>query len=74
MEHKEFWMALDYAREKAVDGAQQLGKAAEEAAKAVRTNLENITPKDSYQKYCAGAEYLRGKLNGFQPEVLMILG
>ena len=28
----------------------------------------------TYQMYCESAEYLRGRLNGFQPEVLLILG
>ena len=28
----------------------------------------------NYQMYCESADYLRGRLGGFQPEVLLILG
>ena len=73
MEHKNFWMAMDAARERAVDGAQQLGRAAAEAVDAVRDNF-GISQGGGYQEYCASAEYLRGRLGGFVQEVLMILG
>ena len=64
MEHKNFWMAMDAARERAVDGAQQLGRAAAEAVDAVRDNF-GISQGGGYQEYCASAEYLRGRLGGF---------
>ena len=64
---------MDAARERAVDGAQQLGRAAAEAVDAVRDNF-GLSQGGAYQEYCASAEYLRGRLGGFVPEVLMILG
>lgn len=68
MEHKNFWMAMDAAREKAVDGVQQLSKAAAEAVDAVRDNF-GISPDNAYQEYCTSAEYLRGQLGEFTPQM-----
>lgn len=73
MEYKDLWMALDAAREMAVDGAQQLSKAAAEAVDAVRDNF-GVSHNSAYQEYCVSAEYLRQQLGEFTPEVLMILG
>ena len=55
MEHKNFWMAMDAAREKAVDGVQQLSKAAAEAVDAVRDEF-GISPDNAYQENCTSAE------------------
>ena len=73
MEYKDLWMALDAARGMAVDGAQQLSKAAAEAVDAVRDNFGS-SHYSAYQEYCTSAEYLRTQLGEFTPEVLMILG
>lgn len=75
MDNKEFWMAVDAVREKALDGAEQLGRAAAEAADAVRSNFSGtISRENAYREYCGSAEFLGQKLGGFTPEVLMILG
>lgn len=73
MEYKDLWMALDTARGMAVDGAQQLSKAAAEAVDAVCDNFGS-SHYSAYQEYCTSAEYLRTQLGEFTPEVLMILG
>lgn len=73
MEYKDLWMALDTARDMAVDGAQQLSRAAAGAMDAVRGNF-GAAHDGAYQEYCASAEYLRGRLGDFSPEVLLILG
>ena len=87
MDNMQFWMALDAAAEKAAAGTQRLGQAAEKAAagaqrlgktveKALRTMGINPTAAEceGFARYVESADFLRGKLDGFVPEVLMILG
>ena len=74
MKHQKFWMAADTVCETVVNGTQQLSKAAEQASRTVRRQLSSLADKNGYQAYCASAEYLRGLLGDFEPEVLMILG
>lgn len=71
--HQQFWMAMDAAREKAVEGARQLGRAAGEAAEAVRANFAPAAPL-GYEAYCESAAFLHTRLGTFRPEVLLILG
>ena len=72
MDNQQFWKAMDAAREKAVEGARQLGRAAGDAAEAVRANFG--APALDYGAYCDSAAFLRTRLGTFQPEVLLILG
>lgn len=75
MKHKRFWTVAAAVCEKATDGAQQVSKAANDAARTVRKNVAvSLGRRSGYEAYCDSAEYLRSLLGDFVPEVLMILG
>jgi purine-nucleoside phosphorylase len=78
MENERFWMGVDALREKAVEGAQKVSKAAGAAIDTVRENIGvSVTFGETYQDYCDSAEYLRDTVfedDDFAPEVLLILG
>lgn len=73
MDNMQFWMALDAAAEKAAEGTQRLGKAAEKALRSMGIRASRAEC-EGFTRYVESADFLRRQLNGFVPEVLMILG